>query len=200
MKIPSFLVPKPPNWTGFRAPFHQVEFHWFPTPPHKKSLCNLSNLIATLVGILIYFSVIRNEALRVAFIHVEESGAAEGKVSKEFYSKLVKADIHGKDQVNDFSFFIDLYFLSNVGLWVFIAPCMLPISFSESKIVITSAWYTLACNWWNRSEMFFSSDEQVDTTFFFKDMLYIFCESVDGKRLANMLFVSDSVHVDFFFT
>ncbi|KAK9995555.1 hypothetical protein SO802_020241 [Lithocarpus litseifolius] len=40
----------------------------------------------------------RNEALRVAFIHVEESGAAEGKVSKEFYSKLVKADIHGKDQ------------------------------------------------------------------------------------------------------
>ena len=66
-------------------------------------------------GILIYFSVIRNEALRVAFIHVEESGAAEGKVSKEFYSKLVKADIHGKDQVNDFLFFIDLYFLSNVG-------------------------------------------------------------------------------------
>lgn len=40
----------------------------------------------------------RNEALRVAFIHVEESGAADGKVSKEFYSKLVKADINGKDQ------------------------------------------------------------------------------------------------------
>ncbi|XP_048229033.1 callose synthase 10 isoform X2 [Ricinus communis] len=40
----------------------------------------------------------RNEALRVAFIHVEESGSADGKVSKEFYSKLVKADIHGKDQ------------------------------------------------------------------------------------------------------
>lgn len=40
----------------------------------------------------------RNEALRVAFIHVEESGATDGKVSKEFYSKLVKADIHGKDQ------------------------------------------------------------------------------------------------------
>ncbi|KAL0415758.1 UNVERIFIED_CONTAM: Callose synthase 10 [Sesamum latifolium] len=32
----------------------------------------------------------RNEALRVAFIHVEESGAADGKVMKEFYSKLVK--------------------------------------------------------------------------------------------------------------
>ncbi|XP_062169425.1 callose synthase 10 [Alnus glutinosa] len=36
----------------------------------------------------------RNEALRVAFIHEEEGAAAE----KEFYSKLVKADIHGKDQ------------------------------------------------------------------------------------------------------
>ncbi|XP_038685506.1 callose synthase 10 isoform X2 [Tripterygium wilfordii] len=40
----------------------------------------------------------RNEALRVAFIHVEEIGAADGNISKEFYSKLVKADIHGKDQ------------------------------------------------------------------------------------------------------
>ncbi|CAA0830180.1 Callose synthase 10 [Striga hermonthica] len=43
----------------------------------------------------------RNEALRVAFIHVEESGEADGKVTKEFYSKLVKADAHGKDQVMD---------------------------------------------------------------------------------------------------
>ncbi|KAH8486791.1 hypothetical protein H0E87_025699 [Populus deltoides] len=40
----------------------------------------------------------RNEALRVAFIHVEESDSADGQVSHEFYSKLVKADIHGKDQ------------------------------------------------------------------------------------------------------
>lgn len=40
----------------------------------------------------------RNEALRVAFIHVEESGAADGKVTKEYYSNLVKADAHGKDQ------------------------------------------------------------------------------------------------------
>uniref|UniRef100_A0A803P8P0 1,3-beta-glucan synthase n=2 Tax=Cannabis sativa TaxID=3483 RepID=A0A803P8P0_CANSA len=39
----------------------------------------------------------RNEALRVAFIHVEDGGA-DGKGPKEFYSKLVKADIHGKDQ------------------------------------------------------------------------------------------------------
>ncbi|KAI5664996.1 hypothetical protein M9H77_24319 [Catharanthus roseus] len=40
----------------------------------------------------------RNEALRVAFIHEEESAAADGKVSKEFYSKLVKGDGQGKDQ------------------------------------------------------------------------------------------------------
>ncbi|OVA17595.1 Glycosyl transferase [Macleaya cordata] len=40
----------------------------------------------------------RNEALRVAFIHVEESGTTDGKISKEYYSKLVKADVHGKDQ------------------------------------------------------------------------------------------------------
>ncbi|XP_058086685.1 callose synthase 10 isoform X2 [Magnolia sinica] len=40
----------------------------------------------------------RNEALRVAFIHVEENVTNEGKVLKEFYSKLVKADVHGKDQ------------------------------------------------------------------------------------------------------
>lgn len=30
---------------------------------------------------------------------MEDSSAADGKVSKEFFSKLVKADIHGKDQV-----------------------------------------------------------------------------------------------------
>lgn len=36
----------------------------------------------------------RNEALRVAFIHMED-GTAQGK---SFYSKLVKADINGKDQ------------------------------------------------------------------------------------------------------
>ncbi|KAH7865146.1 hypothetical protein Vadar_002820 [Vaccinium darrowii] len=40
----------------------------------------------------------RNEALRVAFIHVEESGATDGKIEKHFYSKLVKADVNGKDQ------------------------------------------------------------------------------------------------------
>lgn len=40
----------------------------------------------------------RYEALRVAFIHSEDVGV-DGK--KEFYSKLVKADIHGKDQVRN---------------------------------------------------------------------------------------------------
>ncbi|CAL9766223.1 unnamed protein product [Musa acuminata subsp. burmannicoides] len=40
----------------------------------------------------------RNEALRVAFIHVEENALADGTISKEFYSKLVKADANGKDQ------------------------------------------------------------------------------------------------------
>ncbi|GAB2269726.1 Callose synthase 10 [Dionaea muscipula] len=40
----------------------------------------------------------RNEALRVAFIHLEESTGVNGSPLKEFYSKLVKADIHGKDQ------------------------------------------------------------------------------------------------------
>lgn len=49
---------------------------------------------------ILLFLVVRNEGLRVAFIHVEDSVASDGKVVKEFYSKLVKADIHGKDQVS----------------------------------------------------------------------------------------------------
>ncbi|XP_066375465.1 callose synthase 10 [Miscanthus floridulus] len=41
----------------------------------------------------------RNEALRVAFIHEEENISRDGKATtKEYYSKLVKADVHGKDQ------------------------------------------------------------------------------------------------------
>ncbi|XP_020203976.1 callose synthase 9 [Cajanus cajan] len=39
----------------------------------------------------------RNEALRVAFIDVVET-LKEGKVNTEYYSKLVKADINGKDK------------------------------------------------------------------------------------------------------
>lgn len=40
----------------------------------------------------------RNEALRVAFIDVVET-LKDGKVQTEYYSKLVKADINGKDKV-----------------------------------------------------------------------------------------------------
>ncbi|KAJ6971354.1 callose synthase 10 isoform X1 [Populus alba x Populus x berolinensis] len=55
----------------------------------------------------------RNEALRVAFIHVEESDSSDGQVSHEFYSKLVKADIHGKDQdpVEGLNNFVVLFLL-----------------------------------------------------------------------------------------
>ena len=46
-----------------------------------------------------YFcSPIRNEALRVAFIDEVET-MKDGIVQTEFYSKLVKADINGKDKV-----------------------------------------------------------------------------------------------------
>ncbi|WOL18279.1 callose synthase 10 [Canna indica] len=41
----------------------------------------------------------RNEALRVAFIDVVETTGLDGKVKKEFFSKLVKADVNGKDQI-----------------------------------------------------------------------------------------------------
>ncbi|CAO2824721.1 unnamed protein product [Amaranthus hypochondriacus] len=40
----------------------------------------------------------RNEALRVAFIHLEEKAGADNNVIKEYYSKLVKADVHGRDE------------------------------------------------------------------------------------------------------
>ncbi|KAJ1692919.1 hypothetical protein LUZ63_009617 [Rhynchospora breviuscula] len=40
----------------------------------------------------------RNEGLRVAFIHEESAILPDGTVSKEYYSKLVKADVHGKYQ------------------------------------------------------------------------------------------------------
>ncbi len=49
----------------------------------------------------------RNEALRVAFIH-EEDVSSDGR--KEYYSKLVKADVHGKDQVSIFSLIFLLIF------------------------------------------------------------------------------------------
>ncbi|WVZ58008.1 hypothetical protein U9M48_008324 [Paspalum notatum var. saurae] len=40
----------------------------------------------------------RNEALRVAFIHEEDRVSSDGHSTREYYSKLVKADVHGKDQ------------------------------------------------------------------------------------------------------
>ena len=42
---------------------------------------------------------LRNEALRITYIDVVES-IKNGKPSTEYYSKLVKADIHGKDKVS----------------------------------------------------------------------------------------------------
>lgn len=42
---------------------------------------------------------VRNEALRVAYIDEVES-VKNGKPSTEYFSKLVKADIHGKDKVS----------------------------------------------------------------------------------------------------
>lgn len=59
----------------------------------------INSVLSTLTHLICQFFVIstRYEALRVAFIHSEDVGV-EGK--KEFYSKLVKADIHGKDQVH----------------------------------------------------------------------------------------------------
>ncbi|KAI8526298.1 hypothetical protein RHMOL_Rhmol13G0297700 [Rhododendron molle] len=49
-----------------------------------------------LIDFLLTF-VIRNEALRVAFIDVVET-LKDGRVHTEYYSKLVKADINGKDK------------------------------------------------------------------------------------------------------
>lgn len=56
----------------------------------------------------ISFVCCRNEALRVAFIHAEDSVTTDGKLTKEFYSKLVKADGNGKDQVDN---------IVNVNTW-----------------------------------------------------------------------------------
>lgn len=45
-----------------------------------------------------FYSPLRNEALRVAFIDEVET-MKDGIVQTDFYSKLVKADINGKDKV-----------------------------------------------------------------------------------------------------
>lgn len=55
--------------------------------------------------------VSRNEALRVAFIDEVET-VKDGKPHTNYYSRLVKADIHGKDKVifGAFHFVSKLYF------------------------------------------------------------------------------------------
>ncbi|PON48805.1 Glycosyl transferase [Parasponia andersonii] len=63
----------------------------------------------------------RNEALRVAFIDEVET-LKDGKVQKEFYSKLVKGDINGKDKVGC------LYFCPLASL------LLLAHSYSEQRI------------------------------------------------------------------
>ena len=56
--------------------------------------------------LIISVFAIRNEALRVAYIDVVET-LKDGKTYKEFYSKLIKADADGNEQVN---WIISLYF------------------------------------------------------------------------------------------
>jgi callose synthase len=40
----------------------------------------------------------RNDSLRIAYIHTEKV-LKDGKLETEYYSKLIKADLSGKDQV-----------------------------------------------------------------------------------------------------
>ena len=58
----------------------------------------------------------RNEALRVAFIDYVET-LRDGKVNTEYYSKLVKADINGKDKVLFFSTFCFLQYVTCSVNW-----------------------------------------------------------------------------------
>lgn len=65
------------------------------------------------------FSIIcafRNEALRVAFIDVVET-LRDGKVNTEYYSKLVKADVNGKDKVPFLCAFYTLLCALHFVLW-----------------------------------------------------------------------------------
>lgn len=59
---------------------------------------NLVSLLKRYVPHLTVSSTNRNEALRVAFIDEIET-LTDGKVQREFFSKLVKGDINGKDKV-----------------------------------------------------------------------------------------------------
>ena len=66
----------------------------------------------------------RNEALRVAYIDEVETTA--GKVNKEFFSKLVKGDINGKDKV--IYLFIPFFCLRAIDYYYyfFVSPLKLP--------------------------------------------------------------------------
>lgn len=75
------------------------------SPTWKKSDCLTNPRIIFVVYNVLYSEIFlnRNEALRIAYIDDIES-LKDGKVHKEFYSKLVKADINGKDKVLFLSF------------------------------------------------------------------------------------------------
>lgn len=67
-------------------------------------LCSYGNTFRFVTSYLMHVWIYvylcpRNEALRVAFIDEVET-LKDGKVHKEFYSKLVKADVNGKDMVS----------------------------------------------------------------------------------------------------
>jgi hypothetical protein len=64
--------------------------------------------------ISIFSFFIRNEALRIAYIDVFEI-IKNGNPSTEYYSKLVKAGIHGKDKVSG-NWFWTPFLLSNTVL------------------------------------------------------------------------------------
>lgn len=55
-----------------------------------------------LADVVTFFFGARNEALRVAYIDVVEN-VKDGRLQTEYYSKLVKADVHGKDKVSIFA-------------------------------------------------------------------------------------------------
>ncbi|KAF3436812.1 hypothetical protein FNV43_RR19565 [Rhamnella rubrinervis] len=80
----------------------------------------------------------RNEALQVAFIHVEESGATDGKVSIEFYSNLVKANTQKRSGVREHVSVSSLaWFMSNEETsFVTLGQCVLAYPLTELRPTI----------------------------------------------------------------
>lgn len=61
--------------------------------------CNIVILQRTLHGaVKSWLFYDRNDSLRIAYIHTEKV-LKDGKLETEYYSKLIKADLSGKDQV-----------------------------------------------------------------------------------------------------